>query len=124
MAEQGVLRQVCVGVQQLDGLLRLPKTPIGLFIFAHGSGSSRRSPPNAFVAGELRQSGFATLLLDLLPPAESQIRTNVFDNPLLADRVGEAIGMHCLNFGQLSDEDVMSPLAAENSDLSVAARSG
>ena len=92
-AEQGVARQVRVGAQQLDGHLWLPKTPIGLIIFAHGSGSSRLSPRNAFVAGAFRQAGLATLLFDLLTPTESETRSNVFDIPLLAERLGEAIAM-------------------------------
>ena len=48
------------------GDLALPETPVGLVIFAHGSGSSRRSPRNRAVAGFLNEAGFATLLIDLL----------------------------------------------------------
>lgn len=75
----------------LDGDLSGPPTPKGLIIFAHGSGSSRFSPRNRFVASELHRHGFATLLFDLLTEAEAADRTNVFDISLLADRVGDAL---------------------------------
>ncbi len=75
----------------LDGDLSGPPTPKGLIIFAHGSGSSRFSPRNRFVASELQRHGFATLLFDLLTEAEAADRTNVFDISLLADRVGDAL---------------------------------
>lgn len=75
----------------LDGDLSGPSTPKGLIIFAHGSGSSRFSPRNRFVASELHRHGFATLLFDLLTEAEAADRTNVFDISLLADRVGGAL---------------------------------
>ena len=55
--------------------------------FAHGSGSSRLSPRNRSVASALNDAGFATLLLDLLTPSEDLDRGNVFDIPLLADRL-------------------------------------
>ncbi len=75
----------------LDGDFSGPPTPKGLIIFAHGSGSSRFSPRNRFVASELQRHGFATLLFDLLTEAEAADRTNVFDISLLADRVGDAL---------------------------------
>lgn len=75
----------------LDGDLSGPSPPKGLIIFAHGSGSSRFSPRNRFVASELHRHGFATLLFDLLTEAEAADRTNVFDISLLADRVGDAL---------------------------------
>lgn len=59
-------------------------------IFAHGSGSGRLSPRNNRVAAALRDAGFATLLLDLLTPAEEHDRANVFDIPLLASRLALA----------------------------------
>jgi len=80
-----------IGSQRLEGLLALPAKPTGLVIFAHGSGSSRFSPRNRFVADELQKAGFATLLFDLLTPDEAQDRANVFDIPLLADRVAQAV---------------------------------
>lgn len=83
-------RQVSVPPHGLAGDLRVPAAPRGLVLFAHGSGSSRLSPRNAAVAETLNAQGFATLLLDLLTPAEAQDRGNVFDIPLLAERVVEA----------------------------------
>ncbi len=56
-------------------------------VFAHGSGSSRHSPRNQFVARHLNAGGLATLLVDLLTPAEALDRTNVFDIELLAERL-------------------------------------
>ena len=83
---------VAVGRPRLDGNLLLPLRPAGLVIFAHGSGSSRFSPRNVFVAESLVARGFATLLFDLLHPQESEDRRNVFDIALLAARLREAIG--------------------------------
>ncbi|HEU5479798.1 MAG TPA: hypothetical protein VFU90_08205, partial [Candidatus Tumulicola sp.] len=54
----------------LDGDLIAPEMPAGIIVFAHGSGSSRLSPRNRQVAAALRASNFATLLFDLLTPAE------------------------------------------------------
>jgi alpha-beta hydrolase superfamily lysophospholipase len=82
---------VLVGDRRLPGILSVPAAPKGLVIFAHGSGSSRLSPRNAHAAETLGERGFATLLFDLLTPAESQDRRNVFDIPLLAHRVVDAI---------------------------------
>lgn len=81
-----------IGPQKLQGLLGLPESPKGLVIFAHGSGSGRLSPRNNYVAAALRKAGLATLLLDLLTPAEEQDRRNVFDIPLLAGRLLLATG--------------------------------
>lgn len=75
-----------------DGLLGLPAPPPkGVVLFAHGSGSSRLSPRNSQVAEALQQAGFATLLFDLLTEREAANRTNVFDIPLLADRLDQAV---------------------------------
>jgi dienelactone hydrolase len=62
-----------------------------LVAFAHGSGSSRLSPRNREVADALTGQGIATLLFDLLTPAEEANRANVFDIPLLADRLVDAV---------------------------------
>jgi len=75
----------------LPGRLTLPDDPRGLVLFAHGSGSSRHSPRNAFVAAALNTAGLGTLLLDLLTEAEADDRSNVFDIRLLADRLAAAI---------------------------------
>ena len=74
-----------------EGLLGLPAAPArGIVLFAHGSGSSRLSPRNAFVAEALQRAGIATLLFDLLTDHEASSRANVFDIPLLADRLDQA----------------------------------
>jgi len=83
---------VAVGRRRLDGDLFFPLRPAGVVIFAHGSGSSRFSPRNVFVAESLVARGFAALLFDLLHPEESEDRRNVFDIALLAGRLQEAIG--------------------------------
>jgi putative phosphoribosyl transferase len=72
---------------KLPGTLTVPDGPVGVVLFAHGSGSSRLSPRNMAVAAELHQSGLATLLFDLLAPGEAEDRSNVFDIELLAARL-------------------------------------
>lgn len=77
-----------IGTSGLEGILGLPVTPPrGVILFAHGSGSSRFSPRNNYVASALREAGLATLLFDLLSKAEERDRANVFDIDLLADRL-------------------------------------
>ncbi|UWG46969.1 Alpha/beta superfamily hydrolase [Halanaeroarchaeum sp. HSR-CO] len=71
----------------LPGDLTVPEDPIGLVVFAHGSGSSRKSPRNQFVAEQLVNRGLATLLFDLLTEAEDRDRENRFDIALLTDRL-------------------------------------
>jgi putative phosphoribosyl transferase len=71
----------------LPGSLAAPADAAGTVAFAHGSGSSRLSPRNTEVAGVLNDAGLATLLFDLLTPDEALDRRNVFDIPLLADRL-------------------------------------
>lgn len=74
-----------------EGLLGLPATPPrGIVLFAHGSGSSHRSPRNVFVAEALRRAGLAFLLFDLLTDEEAANRGNVFDIGLLAERLNAA----------------------------------
>lgn len=84
-----------VGGVTLDGTLAVPTNPHGVILFAHGSGSSRFSPRNLHVAAVLRRAGLATLLLDLLSPAEERVdlvtRHLRFDIPLLAERLAGAI---------------------------------
>jgi alpha-beta hydrolase superfamily lysophospholipase len=71
----------------LNGDLALHKDAKGLVIFAHGSGSSRHSVRNKYVASVLRAHGLATLLLDLLTEAESEWTDKRFDIDLLAQRL-------------------------------------
>ncbi len=80
-----------VGRMGLPGDLTVPDEATGLVIFAHGSGSSRRSGRNRHVAERLNDDGFATLLFDLLTENEADDRRNVFDIPLLGLRVVEAV---------------------------------
>lgn len=79
---------------ELDGDLAVPGAARGIVVFAHGSGSSRRSPRNRRVAADLRQTGLATLLFDLLTPAEEEVdlqtREHRFDIDLLAERLAGA----------------------------------
>ncbi len=75
----------------LIGSLRIPKNAYALVVFAHGSGSSRLSPRNVAVAHALNDRGIATLLFDLLTPAEEVDRANVFNIPLLAGRLVDAV---------------------------------
>lgn len=84
-------RRVQIGGQALDGDLAVPAHARGLVVFAHGSGSTRRSPRNQQVASSLHEHGFGTLLFDLLTPVEAADRWNVFDIDLLAGRLVEAI---------------------------------
>ena len=75
------------GHLRLDGYLGVPPSPLGIVVFAHGSGSGRVSPRNNFVARYLQQGRVATLLIDLLTRDEADDRRKVFDIDLLADRV-------------------------------------
>ncbi len=85
-------REVAIpaGDVTLRGTLATPSTARGTVLFVHGSGSSRLSPRNRAVAGELQRRGFNTLLFDLLSEDEAHIRTNVFDIRLLAERLATA----------------------------------
>ena len=78
------------GRVQLPGHLTLPGQPQGVVAFAHGSGSSRHSPRNRYVATALNRAGLGTLLFDLLTAEEGHDRANVFDIDLLAARLGAA----------------------------------
>jgi pimeloyl-ACP methyl ester carboxylesterase len=84
-------RSVAIGHKRLEGDVVLPRKAMGLVIFAHGSGSSRFSPRNTHVAHELEVRGLGTLLLDLLTEREAYDRRNVFDIPLLAGRMVDAV---------------------------------
>ncbi|WP_084259127.1 phosphoribosyltransferase family protein [Microtetraspora malaysiensis] len=71
----------------LAGRLTVPEGARGIVVFVHGSGSSRHSPRNRYVAAALNREGLGTLLFDLLTPDEEIDRANVFDIRLLADRL-------------------------------------
>lgn len=87
--------EIPAGSARLDGILAVPPGARALVIFAHGSGSSRLSPRNQYVAGILRQGGLATLLFDLLTPGEERVdritRELRFDIGLLAARLAAAV---------------------------------
>jgi putative phosphoribosyl transferase len=70
--------------------LLVPAGAQGVVLFAHGSGSSRHSPRNRFVASQLREARLATLLIDLLTPQEDEVYRTRFDIALLTDRLAEA----------------------------------
>jgi dienelactone hydrolase len=85
--------QIPAGSVVLDADLAVPEGAQGVVLFAHGSGSGRHSPRNRYVAGELQQAGLATVLADLLTPAEEQLDARTaelrFDIGLLAVRLVE-----------------------------------
>jgi len=72
---------------QIEGMLELPPNAQGIVLFAHGSGSSRHSPRNNFVAKELHAQHLGTLLLDLLTVGEDLDYQTRFDIPLLTHRL-------------------------------------
>ncbi|HET7527574.1 MAG TPA: alpha/beta hydrolase, partial [Burkholderiaceae bacterium] len=83
--------QVLIGPHALGGELIVPTGARGLVLFAHGSGSSRRSPRNRLVADSLHHRRLGTLLFDLLSESESHDGANVFDIALLAQRLLQAM---------------------------------
>src|SRR2546429_3657845 len=88
--EQRALR-IPVGPAMLDADLSLPASASGLVLFAHGSGSSRFSSRNRHVAQQLNDAGLATVLADLLTPAEEAVDERTrhlrFDIQMLAQRL-------------------------------------
>jgi dienelactone hydrolase len=86
--------QIQAGRAVLPGDLTIPENPAGLVLFAHGSGSSRHSPRNQFVARTLNNAQLATLLFDLLTPEEEAVdlrtREHRFNIGLLAERLVHA----------------------------------
>jgi dienelactone hydrolase len=90
-------RTISFGIRAvvLEGTLGVPPSATGVVLFAHGSGSSRFSPRNRFVARTFRDAGLATLLLDLLSKDEEDVdeltRQHRFDIPMLAERLIAAI---------------------------------
>lgn len=91
MGGKGFLRDEDVAVRTagatVTGRLTIPAQPRGIVVFAHGSGSSRHSPRNRYVAEVLQDAGLGTVLFDLLTEAEESERANVFDIGLLASRL-------------------------------------
>jgi dienelactone hydrolase len=95
-ADAAMSREVLVSSNQhlLSGELKVPQNASGIVLFAHGSGSSRHSPRNRYVARRIRDAGVATLLFDLLTPQEEEmdLRTREFrfNINLLARRLADA----------------------------------
>lgn len=90
LSVQENLVRIPSGPVWMEGMLALPTHPVGIVLFAHGSGSSRLSPRNNYVARALRDAQLATLLLDLLTPQEDRIYQTRFDISLLTQRLGAA----------------------------------
>jgi dienelactone hydrolase len=92
-AEPGLIR-IQAGSVTLEGELHLPEHATGVVLFAHGSGSSRHSTRNQFVARELQAAGLGTLLIDLLTLEEEAVDRHTaqlrFDIPLLGERLDAA----------------------------------
>lgn len=79
------------GQASVEGMLEIPEHPLGIVLFAHGSGSSRFSPRNNYVARTLRSMRMGTLMLDLLTPQEDQHYQTRFDIALLTGRLAAAL---------------------------------
>jgi len=75
----------------LKGILSVPEGASGVVVFAHGSGSSRFSRRNVFVAKELEKAGIATLLTDLLTEKEDEVYETRFNIGLLTERLGGVV---------------------------------
>ena len=119
------------GLVTLEGNLTLPPDAQGIVLFAHGSGSSRHSPRNRYVARTLQQAGLATLLIDLLTSHEEQSEAHTghlrFDLGLLAERLLAATNWVGLNpttndlaiglFGASTGAGAALMVAAERPDL-------
>ena len=85
--DEDVNLDVVDGTVTLEGHLTVPANATGIVIFVHGSGSSRHSPRNRYVATQLNEAGLGTLLFDLLTKEEEAERANVFDIPPMAERL-------------------------------------
>ena len=85
-----ILAHIPAGHVTIEGMLEVPARAVGMVLFAHGSGSSRHSPRNNYVAGVLRQAGVGTLLMDLLTPEEDRDYDRRFDIALLTQRLLDA----------------------------------
>jgi pimeloyl-ACP methyl ester carboxylesterase len=94
ITEHREVRILSTGVR-LDGVMSMPEDAKGIVLFVHGSGSSRHSPRNQYVAQTLQKDGLATLLFDLLTPAEEEIDRHTrqwrFDIGLLARRTAAVL---------------------------------
>lgn len=118
----------------VTGRLTIPAQPRGVVVFAHGSGSSRHSPRNRYVAEVLQSAGLATLLFDLLTDAEERDRANVFDIALLSARLvgvtewlgtaDDAAGLPVGYFGASTGAGAALRAAAQTDVFAVVSRGG
>lgn len=90
LSAQSQMVAIAADGMQIEGMLEIPDDPLGAVLFAHGSGSSRFSPRNNYVAARLRQARFASLLVDLLSAEEDRTYQNRFDISLLSRRLHAA----------------------------------
>jgi putative phosphoribosyl transferase len=117
-----------VGFIELEGHLNVPPNK-GIVVFVHGSGSSRHSPRNQYVASELNRAGLGTLLFDLLSIGEERARRKVFDIDMLTARLlavtdwlrGEPIGALPLGYFGASTGAAAALAAAAGVDPAVSA---
>jgi len=123
--------RIPIGSVNLEGDLGIPKGARGVVLFAHGSGSSRRSPRNRYVARVLREAGLATLLMDLLTTEEEVVDLSTghlrFDIGLLAGRLigatdwlsrePETAGLAIGSFGASTGAAAALVTAAERPDV-------
>jgi predicted alpha/beta-hydrolase family hydrolase len=100
MNAQRQLIEISVENVLLKGDLVIPETAVGLVIFSHGSGSSRLSPRNNFVAQQLQRRGLATFLFDLLTEEEDQVYSMRFNINLLSQRLTK-VTQYLINLPQL-----------------------
>lgn len=91
LASKEKLVTIHADAARVEGMLQIPNAPIGIVLFAHGSGSSRFSPRNNYVAGELRLARIGTLLIDLLTEQEDRDYQTRFDISLLTRRLDAAL---------------------------------
>jgi len=127
-------QEVRIDPPGLFAFLGVPEAAKGVVLFAHGSGSGRMSPRNNYVAEELRRAGIATLLLDLLTPAEEADRRNVFDIELLSSRLVEATkwverqpeteGLQVAYFGASTGAGAALMAAAQRPDIAAVVSRG
>lgn len=78
---------VPIGLAELAGRLRIPESPLGIVIFAHGSGTMRNNPRNRYTAGVLSRHRLATLTIDLLTSSETYDAAKIFDVERLGCRI-------------------------------------
>jgi putative phosphoribosyl transferase len=90
-AARSELVRIATDSVQVEGMLELPENTAGIVLFAHGSGSSRLSPRNNYVASVLRGAKMGTLLMDLLTPQEDQDYRTRFNISLLTHRLLDAV---------------------------------